>query len=101
MEDYEEILKLLHDKFDWKLTDSLTTTGKKLVADVLKAKEIITTEKDQALQLHKTQVSGSVFNPQYCKDCVHFEKPKWSSKICGECFFYDNNQQSNFKHKVK
>jgi len=59
MEDYEEILKLLHDKFDWNLTDSLTTTGKKLVEDVLKAKEIITAEKDQALQLHKTNVSGS------------------------------------------
>lgn len=56
MKDYEEILKLLHDKFDWNLTDSLTTTGKKLVADVLKAKELITAEKEQALKLHKTNV---------------------------------------------
>ncbi len=37
MKDYEEILKILHDN----LTESLTQTGKKLVADVLKAQEIL------------------------------------------------------------
>ena len=41
MENYEEVLKILHDKFDWKLNDSLTATGKKLVADTLKAIELI------------------------------------------------------------
>lgn len=57
MEHYEEILKLLHDQFDWKLTDSLTTTGKKLVADTIKALKIA--ENNQALQLQQTGVSGS------------------------------------------
>jgi hypothetical protein len=37
MENSEEILKLLHDKFGWNLTNSLTNTGKKLVADTIKA----------------------------------------------------------------
>lgn len=57
MEHYEEVLKILHDKFDWKLTDSLTTTGKKLVADTIKALKIA--ENNQALQLQQTGVSGS------------------------------------------
>ncbi len=56
MEHYEEVLKLLHDQFDWKLTDSLTTTGKKLVADTIKALKIA--ENTQALQLQQTGVSG-------------------------------------------
>ena len=56
MEHYEEVLKLLHDQFDWKLTDSLTTTGKKLVADTIKALKIA--EEYQALQLQQTGVSG-------------------------------------------
>ena len=56
MEHYEEVLKLLHDQFDWKLTDSLTTTGKKLVADTIKALKIA--ENAQALQLQQTGVSG-------------------------------------------
>ncbi len=54
MEHYEEVLKLLHDQFDWKLTDSLTTTGKKLVADTIKALKIA--ENTQALQLQQTGV---------------------------------------------
>ncbi len=41
MKDYEEILKILHDNLGWNLTESLTQTGKKLVADVLKAQEIL------------------------------------------------------------
>ena len=57
MEHYEEVLKILHDKFDWKLTDSLTTTGKKLVADTIKALKIA--ENNQNLQLQQTGVSGS------------------------------------------
>ena len=56
MEHYEEVLKILHDKFDWKLTDSLTTTGKKLVADTIKALKIA--ENNQNLQLQQTDVSG-------------------------------------------
>ena len=56
MEHYEEVLKLLHDQFDWKLTDSLTTTGKKLVADTIKALKIA--ENNQTLQLQQTGVSG-------------------------------------------
>lgn len=59
MEHYEEVLKLLHDQFDWKLTDSLTTTGKKLVADTIKALKIA--ENTQALQLQQTGVSGSIY----------------------------------------
>jgi hypothetical protein len=55
MEHYEEVLKLLHDKFDWNLTDSLTTTGEKLVADTIKALKIA--ENNQALQLQQTGVS--------------------------------------------
>ena len=58
MEHYEEVLKLLHDQFDWKLTDSLTTTGKKLVADTIKALKIA--ENNQALQLQQTGVKSSV-----------------------------------------
>ena len=54
MEHYEEVLKLLHDQFDWKLTDSLTTTGKKLVADTIKALKIA--ENTQSLQLQQTGV---------------------------------------------
>lgn len=61
MEHYEEVLKILHDQFDWKLTDSLTTTGKKLVADTIKALKI--TETNQALKLQQSAVSGSVFRP--------------------------------------
>jgi hypothetical protein len=38
---YDLVLKILHNDFDWKLNDSLTTTGKKLVADTLKANELI------------------------------------------------------------
>ena len=60
MEHYEEVLKLLHDQFDWKLTDSLTTTGKKLVADTIKALKIA--ENTQALQLQQTGVMKSVCN---------------------------------------
>ena len=56
MKHYEEVLKLLHDQFDWKLTDSLTTTGKKLVADTIKALKIA--ENNQTLQLQQTGVSG-------------------------------------------
>ena len=63
MEHYEEVLKILHDKFDWKLTDSLTTTGKKLVSDTIKALKIA--ENNQALQLQQTGVSGS----NCCKQC--------------------------------
>lgn len=54
MKHYEEVLKILHDKFDWKLTDSLTTTGKKLVADTIKALKIA--ENNQNLQLQQTGV---------------------------------------------
>lgn len=63
MEHYEEVLKLLHDKFDWKLTDSLTTTGKKLVADTIKALKIA--ENNQNLQLQQTSVSTCFFRFSY------------------------------------
>ena len=79
MEHYEEVLKLLHDQFDWKLTDSLTTTGKKLVADTIKALKIA--EEHQALQLQQTGVIKSVCvddvdNYQDCK------LPKGSCELC-------------------
>ena len=73
MEHYEEVLKLLHDQFDWKLTDSLTTTGKKLVADTIKALKIA--EEHQALQLQQTGVIKSVcdrvnnFENNRCINC--------------------------------
>ena len=73
MEHYEEVLKLLHDQFDWKLTDSLTTTGKKLVADTIKALKIA--ENTQALQLQQTGVIKSVcdrvnnFENNRCINC--------------------------------
>jgi hypothetical protein len=41
MENYEEVLKILHDKFGWNLTQSLTKQGRKLVEDTIKALEII------------------------------------------------------------
>lgn len=41
MKNYNKILELLHNKFGWKLTDSLTSQGKKLVLDTLKANDII------------------------------------------------------------
>jgi hypothetical protein len=46
-ETLEEVLKLLHDHFDWNLTDSLTTTGEKLVADTIKALSIVKQEQDK------------------------------------------------------
>jgi len=58
-------------------------------------------KKSQTKQSCKTGVSGSVLKPQLCKDCNNYKEPKWTSKICGDCFFYDNNQQSNFTHKFK
>ncbi len=73
MEHYEEVLKILHDKFDWKLTDSLTTTGKKLVSDTIKALKIA--ENNQALQLQQTGVIKSVcdrvnnFENNRCINC--------------------------------
>ena len=70
MEHYEEVLKLLHDQFDWKLTDSLTTTGKKLVADTIKALKIA--ENTQALQLQQTGVIKSVCDcakDEFCCRC--------------------------------
>jgi hypothetical protein len=44
-ETLEEVLKLLHDK--WNLTDSLTTTGKRLVADTINALSIIEQEQER------------------------------------------------------
>jgi hypothetical protein len=44
-ETLEEVLKLLHDK--WNLTDSLTTTGKNLVADTINALSIIEQDQDK------------------------------------------------------
>ena len=41
MENIDEVLKILHDKFGWNLTLSLTKTGKQLVQDTIKALEII------------------------------------------------------------
>ena len=69
MEHYEEVLKLLHDQFDWKLTDSLTTTGKKLVADTIKALKIA--ENAQALQLLQTGVIDSCSNAYIGKEFVY------------------------------
>jgi len=69
MEHYEEVLKLLHDKFDWKLTDSLTKTGKKLVADTIKALKIA--ENTQALQLQQTGVIDSCSNAYIGKEFVY------------------------------
>ncbi len=43
----EEVLKLLHDQFDWNLTNSLTTTGEKLVADTIEAISIVQEEQDK------------------------------------------------------
>ena len=76
MEHYEEVLKLLHDQFDWKLTDSLTTTGKKLVADTIKALKIA--ENTQALQLQQTGVSTC-----FLEDCEdHFFEIKYKQVSC-------------------
>ena len=69
MEHYEEVLKILHDKFDWKLTDSLTTTGKKLVSDTIKALKIA--ENTQALQLLQTGVIASCSNAYIGKEFVY------------------------------
>ena len=66
MKHYEEVLKLLHDQFDWKLTDSLTTTGKKLVADTIKALKIA--ENNQTLQLQQT---GVIVQSEQLKTCEH------------------------------
>ena len=72
MKHYEEVLKILHDKFDWKLTDSLTTTGKKLVADTIKALKI--SENNQNLQLQQTGVSSSDFRIVEYKDHFRIQK---------------------------
>jgi hypothetical protein len=45
-ETIEEVLKVLHDKFNWNLTDSLTETGKKLVADTINALSIVQQEQE-------------------------------------------------------
>ena len=39
MKKYEQILKLLESEYGWKLFDSLTENGKKLVSDTLKAQK--------------------------------------------------------------
>ena len=81
MKHYEEVLKLLHDQFDWKLTDSLTTTGKKLVADTIKALKIA--ENNQTLQLQQTgvnvQLCGNLDENYNCKNmclthCINGDK---------------------------
>ena len=84
MEHYEEVLKLLHDQFDWKLTDSLTTTGKKLVADTIKALKIA--ENTQALQLQQTGVIYQLCecggNERVALDCTskNCRHPKYNKK---------------------
>ena len=80
MKHYEEVLKLLHDQFDWKLTDSLTTTGKKLVADTIKALKIA--ENNQALQLQQTGVVGR--SEQLC-DFEHHNADIRRAYTCSEC----------------
>lgn len=40
MKDIEPILEILKSQFDWNLTNSITITGRKLVSDTLKAREI-------------------------------------------------------------
>ena len=83
MKHYEEVLKILHDKFDWKLTDSLTTTGKKLVADTIKALKIA--EEHQALQLQQTGVSGSTYGFaiefKHVKNKTNVWDNHWNHKI--------------------
>lgn len=66
MKHYEEVLKILHDKFDWKLTDSLTTTGKKLVADTIKALKIA--ENNQSLQLQQTGVISRFYTQKEVRE---------------------------------
>lgn len=43
MTEYEKVLKLLHNKYGWNLTDSLTDTGKKLVKDTIDALDYVRT----------------------------------------------------------
>ena len=51
----EKVLKLLVEKFDWNLNTSLTSTGRKLVSDTIKALDII---KENESKLHQPTVSG-------------------------------------------
>ena len=91
MKHYEEVLKILHDKFDWKLTNSLTTTGKKLVADTIKALKIA--ENNQALQLKQTGVStcfledvtDDVFNMGYKQVSCCKIAPITNENYCPNC----------------
>ena len=53
----EKVLKLLVDKFDWNLNTSLTSTGKKLVSDTIKALDII---KENESKLHQPTVISTV-----------------------------------------
>lgn len=82
MEHYKEVLKILHDEFDWKLNSSLTKTGQKLVADTLKALKIA--ENNQALKLQQNGVSGSLFsemNTEMLKISVAMQNIKQSEFI--------------------
>ena len=58
----EKVLKLLVEKFDWNLNTSLTSTGKKLVSDTIKALDII---KENESKLHQPTVSDAVC--EYCQ----------------------------------
>ncbi|QYS85427.1 hypothetical protein JJC03_09265 [Flavobacterium oreochromis] len=55
MDHYEEVLKLLHDKFGWNLTNSLTATGKKLVADTIEALKNFEHNKNKKIKLEVTE----------------------------------------------
>lgn len=55
MDKYNEILKLLEKEYGWNLFDSLTDTGKKLVADTLKAEK----------QVNKLPIHGVIDIPEW------------------------------------
>lgn len=94
MKHYEEVLKILHDKFDWKLTDSLTTTGKKLVADTIKALKIA--ENNQNLQLQQTGVSTCF------SDSVIRQAKKLYEKYLSVCAYQLNKvPDENIKNLAK
>jgi hypothetical protein len=70
----EEVLKLLHDQFDWNLTNSLTTTGEKLVADTIKALSIV--KQEQMFDIMQ----------QYASFCVKCDREKLPLLFAKEWF---------------
>jgi hypothetical protein len=80
----EEVLKILHDQFDWNLTDSLTTTGEKLVADTIKALSLVKQQQDKN-KYSKEELRQAIRKARDItdgKDCFDAEDISGCTEVC-------------------